>query len=61
MKIRTFCFGEGLFDLKWGGGEKKGVKWKGEEGDRVGLKTWKRRGRSGRLEKGDRGMTAYWH
>lgn len=46
-----------LLNLKWRGG-RKGVKWKKEasEGERVGLKTW-----TGRLETGDRGMSAYWH
>lgn len=34
------------------------MKWKEErEGESVGLKTW----RTGRLETGDRGMSAYWH
>lgn len=40
-----------FYYLKWGGERKKGVKeGGGGEGERVGLKSWKRRGRSGELE-----------
>lgn len=46
------CF---FYYLKWGGERKKGVKeGGGGEGERVGLKSWKRRGRSGELETWDR-------
>lgn len=51
-RLRTFCFGDGFFYyLKWGGERRKGVKeGGGGEGERVGLKSWKRRGRTGELE-----------
>lgn len=40
-----------FYYLKWGGEREKGVKeGGGGEGERVGLKSWKRRGRTGELE-----------
>ncbi len=41
--------------------ERSEVERGGREGEKVGLKAWKRRGSAGRLETGDRGMTEYWH